>query len=112
MHVKKGSDVKLIDDGAVDFWTAQGYEPYEVGELVIAPTWAAQTPYTAGQLIWNSGVLYRAKADFTSGSSFVASNWDVAVTLAAVSGTGTPTADPHVAGQLWANAGVVTVSAG
>lgn len=26
--------------------------------------------------------------------------------------TSLPTADPHVAGQLWANSGVVTVSAG
>ena len=26
--------------------------------------------------------------------------------------TGFPTADPHVAGALWANAGVLTVSAG
>ena len=35
------------------------------------------------------------------------------VTLpAAVVGSALPTADPHVAGQLWANAGVVTVSAG
>lgn len=26
--------------------------------------------------------------------------------------TGLPSADPHVAGQLWANSGVLTVSAG
>ncbi|MGF6433476.1 hypothetical protein [Bradyrhizobium elkanii] len=26
--------------------------------------------------------------------------------------TGLPTADPHVVGQLWANSGVLTVSAG
>lgn len=26
--------------------------------------------------------------------------------------TGVPTADPNVAGQLWSNAGVITISAG
>ena len=31
---------------------------------------------------------------------------------AAVSMTALPTADPHVVGRLWANAGVLTVSAG
>ena len=35
-----------------------------------------------------------------------------AVTLPAVVHTSLPTADPHVAGELWANSGVVTVSAG
>jgi hypothetical protein len=35
------------------------------------------------------------------------------VTLpAAVSAPSLPTADPHVVGRLWANSGVVTVSAG
>jgi hypothetical protein len=34
------------------------------------------------------------------------------VTLGATVKASLPTADPHVAGQLWANAGVVTVSAG
>lgn len=29
-----------------------------------------------------------------------------------ISLTGLPTADPHVVGQLWSNAGVLTVSAG
>lgn len=34
-------------------------------------------------------------------------------TLPAVTlGSSLPTADPHVAGHLWANSGVVTVSAG
>ena len=37
-----------------------------------------------------------------------------AVTLsnASISATALPTADPHVVGRLWANSGVVTVSAG
>ena len=34
------------------------------------------------------------------------------VTLPATVATALPTADPHVAGHLWANSGVVTVSAG
>lgn len=31
---------------------------------------------------------------------------------AATSGAALPTADPHIVGRLWANSGVVTVSAG
>lgn len=34
------------------------------------------------------------------------------VTLGSTVVASLPTADPHVVGQLWANAGVVTVSAG
>ncbi|MCA6098859.1 hypothetical protein [Bradyrhizobium australafricanum] len=40
----------------------------------------------------------------SGGQLTVESGGKVVVTL--------PTADPHVVGQLWANAGVVTVSAG
>lgn len=41
-----------------------------------ADDWAATTYYADNQHVVYAGVLYRAKAAFTSGSSFLASNWD------------------------------------
>jgi hypothetical protein len=38
--------------------------------------WAPSTAYVAGQLVLQAGALYRAKTSFTSGGSFVGSNWD------------------------------------
>lgn len=56
--------------------------------------------------------------DATTGAVTVTSTLgaDTSISTLTVSGviiaTGIPTADPHVVGELWNNAGVLTVSAG
>lgn len=39
--------------------------------------WTANTAYSQGDQVTNGGNTYRAKADFTSGSTFNAANWDI-----------------------------------
>lgn len=41
----------------------------------LAPNFATTTAYKQNQLVVNSGTLYRAVADFTSGGSFSGSDW-------------------------------------
>ncbi|MBV9292635.1 MAG: hypothetical protein JO222_09310 [Frankiales bacterium] len=101
MHVKKGSEVLFVDDGTLDYWRGKGYEPFESGDIVVAPAFTPNTPYTAAQLVWNAGALYRAKADFTSAGSFSAGNWDPV-------GSATSVPDPSSA----PNGKIVTVSDG
>jgi hypothetical protein len=49
-----------------------------VGGVYRGP-WAANTSYLAGDLVTYGTTLYTANAGFTSGSSFVAGNWAVAL---------------------------------
>jgi hypothetical protein len=65
------------------------------------------------------GVTTQAAGSFTtlaaSGASTLAAvtaTGVVSLTNASVSMTAIPTADPHVVGRLWANSGVLTISAG
>jgi hypothetical protein len=48
--------------------------------------------------------------DATYGANATCANLTASGTVIKL--TGVPTADPHVVGQLWANSGVLTVSAG
>ncbi|QAX96166.1 hypothetical protein [Vibrio phage vB_VmeM-Yong XC32] len=41
-----------------------------------APDWASSTAYVQHNLVIHGGVLYRCKTDHTSGSSFLASQWE------------------------------------
>ncbi len=41
------------------------------------PAWAPSTSYLLGDQVVEGGTIYRAKADFASGGSFVVGNWDV-----------------------------------
>lgn len=44
--------------------------------------WAANTFYVRGDVVYQAGAIYSCKADFTSGSLFSATNWDVLLTAA------------------------------
>jgi hypothetical protein len=50
--------------------------------------WAANTAYKQGDLVTYSGGLYRANADFTSGSSFNGTNWTTVASLPGGGSTG------------------------
>ena len=51
-----------------------GYDPFGA---TAGTTWRPNTPYKAGTLTVYQGIIYSAKADFTSTATFNASNWDV-----------------------------------
>lgn len=91
MWVTKNGQTQVIDDETLPYWRSQGWvewQPDAAAEAATAPAWAATTPYVAGQLVWQAGQLYRAKADFTSGGSFVAGNWDAVGSAASSAVTG------------------------
>lgn len=45
----------------------------------LAEQWADNTQYSVGDLVWNSGTLYKCKTAHTSGSTFSATNWTKSV---------------------------------
>jgi hypothetical protein len=53
---------------------------------VAGRAWAPNTPYKAGDVVVQGGMLYRALADFTSAASFTASNWATLGTASVVAG--------------------------
>lgn len=67
-----------------------------------------------GQLKFATGVMYpfSTSTNFDLGLSATAAFRNLYLKGDTVLMSGLPTADPHVTGRLWANAGVVTVSAG
>lgn len=65
-------------------------------------------PYAVKIKDANNVIRLEGVADF-----YVAGNTPLDPTLPAViNAAALPTADPHVVGQVWSNAGVLTVSAG
>lgn len=99
-----GRDVKLARDAANvlalrNSANAQTFRLYN--------TYTDASNYERGFMRWNSNVFEIGTAAAGTGS-----NRSTAFTDAAISMANLPTADPAVAGRLWNNSGVLTVSAG
>lgn len=66
----------------------------------------------------SAGGFQTVTQNATTGAVTVTSTLGASTSITNLTASGTvilsgiPTADPHVAGQLWSNAGVLTVSAG
>lgn len=75
----------------------------------ISATWLPNTAYKSGELVVNSGLIYSALADFTSGASFNSANW--ALVSGVLTDTGTlaqwTNNTPASAGTVWAYLGIM-----
>jgi hypothetical protein len=76
---------------------------------------AETDPITQGYVPQVAGILWQWNNGSTEGELWVSTgteSGDWALILTTDNGDSLPTSDPHVAGKLWRNLGIVTVSAG
>lgn len=52
---------------------------YSMLLATVAPTYSTSATYAAGDYVWYSGTLYRAKQDIITAESWTAAHWEVAV---------------------------------
>lgn len=87
-YVTYGSDLQYYNESMV-FWTNTTWYRYSGGSWYTTGTgmppkwnWTAFTLYSVGDVVRNGTTWYRCKTAHTSGTTFSATNWDTASTLA------------------------------
>lgn len=69
------------DEDLVGWFRAAGYiidglPPVSEAVGSLAPPWAPDTAYDAGELVWRDGLLHRRKVAGTDGATFDPTGWD------------------------------------